>query len=61
MTFCLSVDRVLAIHNEVCGSGIRDRAALEAVLARPMQSAFGEEAFPTVAEKAAVLLHGMTR
>ena len=61
MTFCLSVDRVLAIHNEVCGSGIRDRAALEAALVRPMQSAFGDEAFPTVVEKAAALLHGMTR
>lgn len=62
MTFCLSVDRVLAIHAEAChNGGIRDHAALEAALARPMQSAFGHDAFPTVVEKAAVLLHGLTR
>ncbi|MBK8024409.1 MAG: type II toxin-antitoxin system death-on-curing family toxin [Chloroflexi bacterium] len=40
---------------------IRDIALLDAAVARPAQSAFGEDAFPDLAQKAAVLLHGIAR
>lgn len=38
---------------------IRDMALLEAAQARPQASAFGQDAYPTLEEKAAVLLHSI--
>ncbi len=40
---------------------IRDMALLEAAAARPSASAFGEDAYPTLAEKAAALFHSIAR
>lgn len=40
---------------------IRDMGLLEAALHRPTASAFGADAFPTLAEKAAALLHAIAR
>lgn len=40
---------------------IRDIALLDAAVARPAQSAFGEDAYPTLAQKAAALLHSVAR
>src|SRR5579871_620232 len=40
---------------------IRDIQLLDAAAARPMTSAFGEDAYPTLREKAAALLHSLTR
>lgn len=40
---------------------IRDIALLEAAVARPAASAFGEDAYPTLREKAAALLHSVAR
>lgn len=51
-----------AIHTIVEGKrAVRDMGLLEAAAARPEASAFGEDAYPTLNEKAAVLLHAITR
>ena len=39
--------------------GVRDRGLLESACARPFQTAFQQEVFPSVLEKAAVLFHGL--
>ncbi len=38
---------------------VRDRHLLRAAAARPMLAAFGEEAYPTLLDKAAALLHSL--
>lgn len=51
-----------AIHTIVNGKrAVRDMGLLEAAAARPEASAFGEDAYPTLGEKAAVLLHAIAR
>lgn len=40
---------------------VRDMSLLEAAAGRPQQSVFGADAYPTLAEKAAALLHSLTR
>jgi death-on-curing protein len=40
---------------------LRDAGLLEAAAARPRASAFGAEAYPTLDEKAAALLHSIAR
>ncbi len=40
---------------------IRDIQLLDAAAARPAASAFGQDAYPTLREKAAALLHSLTR
>ena len=40
---------------------IRDLGLLEAAAARPQASAFGEDAYPSVLEKAAALMHSVAR
>ena len=40
---------------------VRDYGLLEAALARPQTSAFGEDAYPGIHEKAAALLHSLAR
>jgi death-on-curing protein len=51
-----------AIHTIVEGKrAVREMGRLEAAAARPMASAFGADAYPTLPEKAAALLHSITR
>lgn len=62
----LSLEQVLVIHEKLIekygGShGIRDHALLESAVVRPRTSAFGEEAYPTLFLKAAVLLHSIIK
>ena len=40
---------------------VRDMDLLEAAAGRPMQTVFGEDAYPTVQKKAAALLHSLAR
>ncbi|HVL99227.1 MAG TPA: type II toxin-antitoxin system death-on-curing family toxin [Egibacteraceae bacterium] len=40
---------------------VRDAGLLEAAVARPSASAFGEDVYPTLHEKAAALLHSLVR
>ena len=57
----LTVDEVLEINAEVMGGrpALRDRGLLESAVARPQASAFGTDAYPDLATKAAALLHSL--
>jgi len=59
----LNLEEVLHVATRALGSSpeIRDVGLLEAALARPQASAFGEAAYPTVHEKAAAFLHSLAR
>jgi death on curing protein len=53
---------VLTINKRFCGPDqLRDFGLLDAAVVRPQHSAFGEDAFATIHEKAAALLHGLAR
>jgi death-on-curing protein len=57
----LTVEEVLEINAEVMGEGhtLRDIGLLESAVARPQASAFGADAYPDLASKAAALLHSL--
>ena len=59
----LNVDDVLYLHALEVGPDVplRDRGLLESAVARPRQSAFGEDAYPTVHLKAAALLQSVAQ
>ncbi len=59
----LSLDNVLYLHALEVGPGVplRDRGLLESAVARPQQSAFGEEAYPSLHLKAAALLQSLAQ
>jgi len=59
----LSLPELLRIAERVLGPDVkvRDLGLLEAALARPQTSAFGADAYPTLDEKAAALLHSLAR
>lgn len=40
-------------------AGVRDMVMLESAVARPQASAFGSDAYPTLTDKAAALLHSL--
>lgn len=56
----LGVEDLVAIAERVIGPDlVRDHGLLSSAAARPQASAFGEDAYPTLAEKAAALLHSV--
>lgn len=58
----LIVEQVLRINARVLGQeapALRDQSVLESAVARPIASEFGEDAYPTLTEKAAALLHSL--
>jgi death on curing protein len=58
----LDLDDVLHIARRTLGDVvIRDIGLLESAVARPSASAFGEEAYPRLHDKAAALLHSVAR
>jgi death on curing protein len=58
----LSVEDLLEIAVGVIGDvAIRDYGLLASAAGRPQSSAFGEEAYPTFAGKAAALMHSLAR
>ena len=59
----LDLDSLLHVATRALGTDpvIRDYGLLESALARPRASAFGEDAYPSVHEKAASLLHSLAR
>lgn len=60
MTVYLAFEQVLAIHGAVAGpSGIRDAGAIQSAVGRPQATAFGEDAYATIWEKAAALLQSL--
>jgi death-on-curing protein len=57
----LSADEVQAFNTRFVGPDhLRDFGLLDAAVTRPQSSAFGDDAFPTIHEKAAALLHGLS-
>jgi death on curing protein len=58
VTEYLDLDDLLAAADAAVGSraDVRDVGLLQAAVARPQATAFGEEAYPTLDEKAAALL-----
>ena len=63
MTRYLNVYEMIIINEEIISgqSQLRDVDLLEAAVLRPMASAFGEDAYPTIADKAAALFHSLSR
>jgi death-on-curing protein len=61
VTTYLELEEVLAIHDAVEPGQpqIRDVGAIQSALGRPQVTAFGEDAYPTIWEKAAALLHSL--
>jgi death-on-curing protein len=56
-------DELLAVFWPASGSvpseGVRDRTLIESAVARPFQSAFGQDIYPTVVEKGVALFHSL--
>jgi death on curing protein len=62
MTMYLTSDNVQMLNERFAGPDmLRDFGLLESAVMRPQSSAFGEDAFPSLHEKAAALLHGLAR
>ena len=58
----LDLDDLLHIAGRVLAAvEIRDVGLLESAAARPLASSFGEDAYPSLHEKAAALLHSIAR
>lgn len=59
----LDLEALLHIATRTLGAEaeVRDHGLLESALARPQASAFGEDAYPTIHDKAAALQHSLAR
>lgn len=57
----LTTDDLLLLVAELGAGPVRDVGLLGAAASRPQTSVFGEDAYATVPEKAAALLHSLTR
>jgi len=58
----LDLDDLLHVAARTLGEvQVRDAGLLESSLARPRATAFGEDAYPSIHEKAAALLHSLAR
>ena len=58
----LTLEELLHVAGRTLGEVlVRDHGLLESALARPRTTVFGDDAYPTVEEKAAALLHSIAR
>ena len=58
----LDLDDLLHVASRTLGDvHVRDVGLLESALARPSSTAFGEDAYPSIHQKAAALLHSLAR
>lgn len=59
----LTLPELLHVAERTLGSDVpvRDHGLLESALARPQATAFGVDAYPSLDEKAAALLHSLAR
>ena len=58
----LDVDDLLHVARRTLGDvQLRDAGLLESAAARPWSTAFGAEAYPSIHDKAAALLHSLAR
>ncbi|OBG75340.1 MULTISPECIES: type II toxin-antitoxin system death-on-curing family toxin [unclassified Mycobacterium] len=62
MTIWLTTDNVQYFNERFVGPDkLRDFGLLEAAVMRPQATAFGDDAYPSLHEKAAALLHSLAR
>lgn len=62
MTEYLELRHVLAAHVAITGSdAVRDGGGIDSAAGRPRATAFGEDAYPAVWEKAAALMQSLAR
>lgn len=57
----LDLEDLLGLVRALGAGPVRDLGLLDAACARPRSSAFGEDAYPTLEQKAAALLHSLVR
>jgi death on curing protein len=59
----LTLDEILRVAERALGPDfvVRDHGLLESAVARPATSVFGQDAYPTLEDKAAALLHSLAR
>ena len=62
----VSIEDALNLHEKVIGDyggsfGLRDRGLLDAALAAPRQTMFGEELYPDIYSKASILLFSLVK
>lgn len=57
----LSLEDLLQLASDLGDLVVRDVGLLEAAVQRPQTTLYGQEAYPGIAEKAAVLLESLTR
>lgn len=57
----LTLEDALRLVRALPAGPVRDVGLLDSAMARPSSSAFGEDAYPTLALKAAALLHSLAR
>jgi death-on-curing protein len=58
--FFLTINDIFRIHEDVIadsggGTGLRDKAGIESAIAVQQATYFGQEQYPTIAEKASIL------
>lgn len=61
MTTFLTLEDLLALAQDLGVGPVRDLGLLESAALRPQTSLFGRDAYPTLDEKAAVLLESIVR
>jgi len=57
----LDLEDLLALTADLHAGPVRDHGLLESAVARPRTSVFGEDAYPTLLDKAAALLHSLCK
>lgn len=57
----LDLEDLLALTDDLQAGPVRDAGLLEAAVARPRTTVFGDDAYPSVLDKAAALLHSVCR
>jgi len=61
MTGYLDLEDLLQLTRDLGAGPVRDAGLLDSACARPQSSLFGEDAYPTLALKAAALLHSICK
>jgi death on curing protein len=59
VTIWLTVDQIAHINRHLFGSAVRDVGLLDSAAHAPQATIMGEDAFPTIHDKAARLLYGL--
>jgi death-on-curing protein len=61
VTEYLTLEDALEVIGKLGAGPVRDAGLLASALARPRTSVFGHDAYPTMVEKAAALMHSLAR